>query len=327
MEPFSWGGTVYNNVVATLPGKLHPEQVYIVGAHYDSVGNPGADDNASGTAGVVEAARVLSQYQFDRTIKFIAFDREEQGLIGSKAYVGAHGGDDVEGMISMDMIAYNTGQQNRVEIHGRPQSNAVMTGLRDSLSWYGNGVTAGMYGPWDASDQAPFEWQGQPACLMIESWGNPYYHTAMDSVDTPNYIDYTFAVNVTRGAIGYLATAAGLEAAAVAAQGSWVSNTTYTAAYGMRDANVVVGSVDIDVTGTCHAIGNLQTAGHSTGIFGIDTHSPPPGALPRAALADAVLSSGALNLRIGTSTTPTDQQSAINPVDQALALTGTWLEV
>ena len=47
----------------------------------------------------------------------------------------------------------------------------------------------------------------------------------------------------------------------------------------------------------------------------------------RAALADAVLSSGALNLCIGTATTPTSQKDAINPADQALALTGTWLEV
>ena len=84
----------YKNVVAELRGTETPNTIYIVGGHYDHVGGilhtgsfPGGDDNASGTAGVLEAARVLSQYQFKSTIRFIGFNAEEDGLLGSSDYV------------------------------------------------------------------------------------------------------------------------------------------------------------------------------------------------------------------------------------------------
>jgi len=89
LDPFTYSGSTYYNVVGTIPGCLHPEQYYIVGAHYDSVNNPGADDNGSGTAGVLELARVFSQYAFESSVLFIAFDREEQGLVGSNAHPAA----------------------------------------------------------------------------------------------------------------------------------------------------------------------------------------------------------------------------------------------
>jgi hypothetical protein len=81
------------NVIATLRGKTKPDEVVVFGAHYDSLnlgekGNPdviapGANDNATGTAGVLEAARILSQTEHDRTIIFACFAAEEQGLIGA----------------------------------------------------------------------------------------------------------------------------------------------------------------------------------------------------------------------------------------------------
>ncbi|UCC32787.1 MAG: M28 family peptidase, partial [Phycisphaerales bacterium] len=80
LEPFDYYGATYHNVVGTHLGTATPDQEYVIGAHYDSVDNPGADDNASGVALVLEAARVLSRYESDFTIRFVAFDREEQGL-------------------------------------------------------------------------------------------------------------------------------------------------------------------------------------------------------------------------------------------------------
>src|SRR5262249_30181495 len=80
------------NIVAVLPGKTMPETQIVIGAHYDSsVFNrddpnapaPGACDDASGTAAVLELARVMSRYEFNKTLVFIAFDGEEQGLVGS----------------------------------------------------------------------------------------------------------------------------------------------------------------------------------------------------------------------------------------------------
>jgi hypothetical protein len=117
LEPFTYWGDTYYNVVATQAGTLHPDQEYIVGAHYDSVDNPGADDDASGVSLVLEAARILSQYESDYTIRYVGFDMEESGLIGSQAYVDAHIGDDILGMISADMVAYNTGA-NHADIYG-----------------------------------------------------------------------------------------------------------------------------------------------------------------------------------------------------------------
>ncbi len=92
------GPTEIVNVVAVLPGSGEPEKRIIVGAHYDSINlratgdkaaeapAPGADDNASGTAVVLELARVMSQRHFRKTIVFIAFAGEELGFIGSTRY-------------------------------------------------------------------------------------------------------------------------------------------------------------------------------------------------------------------------------------------------
>jgi len=210
-DPFTNGSSTYNNVVGVLPGLTRPNDIYIVGAHFDSANNPGADDNASGTAGVIEAARVLSQYQFEATIVFIGFNLEEWGLIGSSAYAAAHASDNILGMISLDMIAYNPAGAgyNSANIYGRTTSDPLKNALAGALWTYG-GLTSYIGGPIDASDHAPFEWQGKQACLLIEAnvWTNPYYHQQLDSVDTPNYIDYAYATNMVRGTVGYLAGAA-----------------------------------------------------------------------------------------------------------------------
>lgn len=210
LEPFIYSGGTYYNVVGTKPGVTVPNIEYIIGAHYDSVNNPGADDNASGVALVLEAARVLSTSESDYTIRFVAFDREEQGLYGSDAYVDAHIADNIWGMISADMVSYNTGADS-VDIYGRTASNPIKYALRDAVIDYSKGLTASLHGSMDASDHAPFEWAGFEACLIIEDWGNPYYHTQMDSVDTANYIDYDYATQVTRAVVGLLVDEAGVD--------------------------------------------------------------------------------------------------------------------
>lgn len=210
LHPFEYSGDTYYNVVGTHYGTIRPEDIYIVGAHYDSVDNPGADDNASGTAGVMEAARVLSQYEFEATLIFIGFDREEQGLSGSTAYAQDHSNDDILGMVSLDMIAYNGSGLNKARIHGRDSSVQLKQSLADAISLYGNGLSCEDSGRRDASDHAPFEAEGFQACLLIEYdvLDNPYYHGLNDSVDTLNYIDYVFATNMVSSTVGFLATAA-----------------------------------------------------------------------------------------------------------------------
>lgn len=105
-------GSASDNVIATLPGTKYPDEYIICGGHYDSYSNsggaPGADDNASGTAGVIELARIMSQYTFDRTIIFCAFSGEEYGLYGSAAYASraANQGMNILGYYNLDMIGY-----------------------------------------------------------------------------------------------------------------------------------------------------------------------------------------------------------------------------
>lgn len=114
--------TVLTNVVATLKG-TQPEsaqRVYVVSGHYDSMCGsptdakcdaPGANDDASGTAAVLEMARVMAKYKFDATIVFMTVPGEEQGLLGS-TYFAEHAKKntmDIEGMFTNDIIGSSLG--------------------------------------------------------------------------------------------------------------------------------------------------------------------------------------------------------------------------
>jgi predicted outer membrane repeat protein len=207
LHAFDWYGDTYYNVVATQLGTVYPDAQYIVGAHYDSVSNPGADDNASGVTALLEVARILSVYETEYTVKYIAFDLEEEGLVGSEAYVDDHFADDIRGMISADMVAHDAGAYT-VEIYGRSTSASVKQALQAAINEYGNGVVALRRSQLDASDHAPFERAGFAACLLIEDqyWSNPCYHGNCDSTSVPgSYIAYEYASNIVRGVAGYLA--------------------------------------------------------------------------------------------------------------------------
>ena len=199
-------GTHYN-VVATQTGVAYPNAYYVIGAHYDSAGTPGADDNASGVAGVMEIARILSTYRTDYTIKYMAFDMEEYGLYGSWAYASTHWTDDIRGMISMDMIAFKGGGYgcDLESVYG--SSFPFRLAVQAAVYEYGNGLVPTLAPGYGGSDHYPFEIAGHPACLLIESSyeSNPCYHLPCDSVDRPNYVDYAYACNMTRVVAGFLA--------------------------------------------------------------------------------------------------------------------------
>lgn len=206
LHHFTYFGIDGWNVVATQTGTVYPEAQYIIGAHYDSVDNPGADDDASGVAGLLEIARVVSQYETEYTVKLIAFDMEEWGLIGSEAYVNDHLHDDIQGMVQLDMIAYDDGGY-ATRIYGRSASDPLKDAVAAAINEYGNGLRVSIHGEMDASDHAPFEWAGFEACLVIEDGfaSNPCYHRQCDSVDTPDYISYPYATDHVRSIAGFLA--------------------------------------------------------------------------------------------------------------------------
>ncbi len=102
------------NVIATLKGTVNPELVYVVSSHYDSVaGGPGADDDSSGTAALLEAARVLARRPMPATIVFASFTGEEAGLLGSREYVrrAVEGKTAIVGALNNDMIGWANDQR------------------------------------------------------------------------------------------------------------------------------------------------------------------------------------------------------------------------
>ena len=215
-DPFTLyghGGSVeIFNVVATLPGTdAFSDQVYVICAHYDSTASrtpdwdwetdsaPGADDNATGTAAVMEAARVLSQYEFAHTIRFITFAGEEQGLWGSQHYAEAawQAGDDIAGVINLDMVGYNT-VCDKVDFLGNPASDWLVDAIRENVDQYGIEVIIEkiISASFTYSDHSSFWDYGYPAILGIEDyqpWLNSYcydanhnYHTVTDTYSTLN---------------------------------------------------------------------------------------------------------------------------------------------
>ena len=104
------------NVIAVQKGKIYANEYIVVGGHYDSYTHdphnpdiaPGTDDNATGTAGVLELARILSQYEFQRPIVYCCFAAEEVGLYGSKAYASRCKEQEMNilGYFNIDMTGY-----------------------------------------------------------------------------------------------------------------------------------------------------------------------------------------------------------------------------
>jgi Zn-dependent M28 family amino/carboxypeptidase len=214
LNPFTYNSATYYNVIGVKTGAVRPEDVYIIGAHYDSVNNPGADDDGSGVAAVLEAAALMGARTYEATVIFAAFDREEQGLIGSAAYAAAYAaanpGKQIKGMLQLDMIAYDGGAPNQAAIYGRTTSDPWKNALVAAMVLYGGSISGTVGGDMPYSDHHSFEANGYMAAVLIEAdWGsNPYYHTQNDSVDTPNYIDYAFGANMTRAAVGLLSDSA-----------------------------------------------------------------------------------------------------------------------
>lgn len=102
------------NIITEIPGHTQPEKIILIGAHYDTIENcPGADDNASAVAGLLELYRLLSEYRFKRTIRFVAFTLEEppyfmSDLMGSmvNAKNSRARNDEIDLMVCLEMIGY-----------------------------------------------------------------------------------------------------------------------------------------------------------------------------------------------------------------------------
>lgn len=187
----SYSGT---NVYAVQLGK-NPNQIYIICGHYDSVTSSAADDNATGVAAVIEAARILSKLIPEYTIVYAAWDREEVGMIGSKYYAqqAKSAGKDIRAVINLDMLGWDSNNDGLAEIHVQDYANSVA--LADALvganTAYGIGLSPVIENPGAPnSDHSSFWYQGYSAILLIEGYYNgdftPYYHKTTDVYSTLN---------------------------------------------------------------------------------------------------------------------------------------------
>lgn len=206
----SWGYTIEQqkfstygkNLFAIKTGTLFPERVCIIGAHYDDIPTgsiaPGADDNASGVAAVLEIARIISTSKFPNTIVFALWDEEELGLIGSSAYTeGTMHGESLLGYINLDMIGWDGNNDHKSELHVRPIGNSlslasiVLMAQKD----YNIDLEIEVVNPGSVNTDHYSFWKEQLTAIGInEEYSgdfNPYYHSSSDIFSELNlpYLD------------------------------------------------------------------------------------------------------------------------------------------
>lgn len=208
-QEYNTGGV---NIIATQTGTVAPEQHYIICAHYDAVDHYCADDNASGVAAVLEAARILSGHDFPYTIIYALWDEEEIGLVGSAYYAdqAAGNGDQINGVINLEMFGWDSNDDMLMDIHTKNISNSVyLANLLVSIDTeYNLLLDPVIYNPGTtASDHASFWNNGFGAIVFSEAYyggdSNPYYHTANDRIDKFNL---PYFHEMSKLAVGSIAT-------------------------------------------------------------------------------------------------------------------------
>lgn len=197
-------GTRGINVIATKVGTRYPDQEYIICGHYDNMPSgslaPGADDNASGTVAVLEAARILKNMPTDYTIRFAAWDEEEIGLIGSHFYAqrAYNNGQNILGVLNLDMIAWDSNNDMLFSIATNSNSQAFSNDFVLTNSYYQPQLSHNFINT-TASDHASFWEYGYPAILAIEDFNdfNAYYHTTGDNMSILNMPIYIALVKAS----------------------------------------------------------------------------------------------------------------------------------
>ncbi len=211
----------WSNVVAEKKGKVSPDEIVILCGHMDSISErplqsaPGAEDNGSGTTATLAGARALAGLNFERTLRFIAWCGEEQGLLGSAHYArrAAENKEKIVGVVNLDMVAYDEEKGKRDDTSDF--ANEASTWLAQYLIDVGGiykidhifdlvvDPRAG------GSDHASFWNVGYDAIFLIEGETGPggvleypYYHTTQDTVDK---LSMKFQVDCSRAATGTVA--------------------------------------------------------------------------------------------------------------------------
>lgn len=235
---YQYKGKTYKNIITELKGAKEPENIFIAGAHYDTVaGTPGADDNASAVAGLLELARLLKGTKLDKTVRFVAFTLEEPPVFMTKnmgSYVYAKSLKDkeenIEGMICLEMIGYFTdtpGSQsfplpfmnimfpdtgNFIALVGNLSSKSflsrVMAGFKKGTALPVESLSAPAFVVGvNFSDHWSFGKFGYNAVMVTDTafYRNRNYHKKTDTPETLDYARMTEVVIGLKSAIESLA--------------------------------------------------------------------------------------------------------------------------
>ncbi|WP_370947143.1 M28 family peptidase [Amycolatopsis sp. cg5] len=211
-ESVPLGGKTTRNVIADRLGDNRaPHALVVVTAHLDSINlaggpAPGADDNGSGSAGVLAIARALAGVQFRHDLRFILFGGEEQGLFGSLRHVAGLPAEErsrISAVVNMDMIGTLNSPPPSVLLEGAAVSQHVIDGLAEAAATYTSLAVQTSLHPFN-SDHVPFIDEGMPAVLTIEGadGANTHVHSARDTLE---FIDYGLAVEILRMNVAYVA--------------------------------------------------------------------------------------------------------------------------
>src|SRR5690349_9965550 len=187
------GATVVNNVIGEIRGSEHPDEWILIGAHLDSWDfGTGAQDNGTGTAMVLEAARAIAALGQAprRSIRFALWGGEEQGLLGSYAYTQAHVAE-LEHCVAVLNTDNGSGHPKGWKVEGRPDLRDAMQPLSDSLLKSLNGGNLSLDVSYD-TDHGPFMLYGIPALDLwvdMAHYGE-VHHKASDTYDKVDALDF-----------------------------------------------------------------------------------------------------------------------------------------
>jgi hypothetical protein len=220
LQDFSYQERVFSNIIVTLPGKTRPEEVVVIGAHYDTVvGSPGADDNASAVAALLEMCRLLKDFSPERTLKLVFFTLEEPPVfrsehMGSFVYAreARNRQEKISAMICLEMLGYYSDQEggqsfplplmdlmfsstpNFIAVVGNLSSRSLVNSVTASLRKGGRvpveTLTTISFVPGvDFSDHRSFWKMGYPAVMITDTafYRNPNYHKETDRIDTLDF--------------------------------------------------------------------------------------------------------------------------------------------
>jgi hypothetical protein len=244
------GGTLYpqRNIVVTKLGSVRPDEVYIIGGHYDSTSNqpttaaPGADDDGSGSAAVLVMAEILADVDLDATVMFAHWAAEEQGFVGSQAWVNyaQSQGIDIQLYMNLDACGYQGDPDNVVKLFSNQQSMPFNTTMRDLCLKYTT-LSPTIVSPIPFSDHVPFQNAGYPFTYSIEEDITPFIHTPGDLLST---LDMTYCQEIVQTNLASLVTYSGLTTAGVVEPGLALAMTP---ALRLAGANPMAGAAALQL--------------------------------------------------------------------------------